>query len=154
MWRLPLGSRGTPEPLPISGGNQASPSFSPDGRWLAYASSESGRFDVFVQPYPALNHKTQVSVGGGSVPQWSADGRRLYYRRPPHMMAVPVSGTDSLSIGAPSIVFERADVRGSQLLPDGSFIALQNRDDAGDITELKLIVNWLDELKRLAPPSR
>ena len=150
IWRVSL-EGGAVEPLSITGGNQMSPALSPNGRWLAYSTNETGEFEVFLQPYPKLNQKIQVSVGGGFAPQWSADGRTLYYRRGPQMMSVSVGALDGLTISAQVVAFERAGVRHPQLLPDGTFIGLQNRQDAGDITELKLIVNWLDELKRLAP---
>src|SRR5207244_1980532 len=66
--------------------------FSPDGRWLAYASDESGRFEVYVQPFPGPGAKLQVSTAAGVQPRWRGDGRELFYREPSgRFMAVPVT---------------------------------------------------------------
>ena len=77
IWRLPLEADGAAEPVPIVAGSQMSPSLSPDGRWLASSTNETGVSEVFVQPYPKLNRKTQASVGSGFAPQWSGDGSIL-----------------------------------------------------------------------------
>lgn len=96
-------------------------------------------------------HQTQVSVGGGTAPQWSADGGTIYYRRGAELLKVTISSTDPVEFGKPTIALNRPDAFGYQLLPDGSFIAVQNRQDVGTVTELNLVVNWFEELKRLAP---
>lgn len=153
LWRLPLKAGSQPEQISTAQGSENSPSISSDGRWLLYGSSEPGRFEAFVQPYPAMNHKMQVSVGGGTAPQWSHDGRTIYYRKGSQLMAVSFAGADSAAIGSPSLVVDRPDVRTLQLGPDGTFIGIQDRQDAGIVTELNLVVNWFDELKRLAPAT-
>jgi serine/threonine-protein kinase len=155
--RLSLDGASPSQPIPVSSGSEVSPAFSPDGKWLAYASNETGRFEVFVRPYPTLDRKSQVSVGGGGAPQWSPDSSTLYYRRSiasgPQTVAVRLSGKEPAA-GPPVVVVDRADVRTPQLLPNGSFIATQNAGQPGTVTELKLIVNWLQEVQRLAPPSK
>jgi dipeptidyl aminopeptidase/acylaminoacyl peptidase len=75
-WVLSMGDRRA-RPLMLTPSHR--PARSPDGRWLAYASEESGRYDVYVQPYPGPGPRTQISTEGGSQPAWSADGRELFY---------------------------------------------------------------------------
>ena len=153
LWRLPLKAGGQPEQISSAQGSESSPAISSDSRWLLYTSSETGRFEVFVQPYPAMNHKMQVSVGGGTAPQWSQDGRTIYYRKGSQLMAVSFAGADSPIFGSPSLVVDRPDERSLQLSPAGTFIGVQDCQDAGIVTELNLVVNWFDELKRLAPAA-
>jgi hypothetical protein len=79
---------------------------SPDGKWLAYTSNESGSWDVYVQPYPSLDHKWRISPDGGSRPQWRRDSRELFYVGPDQqLMAVPVTADASFTAGAPVPLF-------------------------------------------------
>jgi Tol biopolymer transport system component len=84
IWILPdpLGPIGTTKPYPVmrTAFDEKSPRFSPDGRWIAYASNESRRFDVYVAPFPGPGGKRQVSTAGGTQPRWRSDGRELFYR--------------------------------------------------------------------------
>ncbi|MEK7409697.1 MAG: hypothetical protein AAB225_31940, partial [Acidobacteriota bacterium] len=99
LWKLPLEGDapddprpGTPEPFLHERGTQSVPAFSPDGRWLAYASNESGRFEVYVRPFPEGGARWQVSSGGGWFPVWSRTRPELFYRTPENrIMAVTYS---------------------------------------------------------------
>jgi hypothetical protein len=83
--------------------------FSPDGRFIAYASNESGRSEVYVQPFPASGGKWQVSAGGGNYPRWSAEGDRLYYRSDAGIMVAGIDGGDGgFRAGRPSELFNAA----------------------------------------------
>ena len=154
IWSLPLDKRVHQQISTGVQGAHISPSISPDGRWFLYASNETGRFEVFIQPYPAMNHKTQVSVGGGVTPLWSKDGRTIFHRKDTQLLSVSVSGTEPPVIGQAQVVVDRPDVRALQPSPDGTFVGLQDRADIGRVTELNIVVNWFDELKRLAPADR
>ena len=79
---------------------------SPDGRWLAYTSNESGVMNVYVAPFAQPGLKRSVSTNGGRFPVWSRDGRELYYVRSGQIIAVPVSVGDSLQLGTPTALFE------------------------------------------------
>ena len=80
--------------------------FSPDGRHVAFASDESGRYEVYVAPFPMTAGKTRVSAGGANLPRWSRDGRELFYVSGDlHLVAVPVRTTPSLAFGAPQPLF-------------------------------------------------
>ena len=83
--------------------------FSPDGRWIAYASNETGRFEVYVQSFPASGSKWPISINGGSQPRWRGDGRELYFFGPDRkLMAVEVKGEapDKFEVGIPQPLFE------------------------------------------------
>ena len=80
--------------------------FSPDGQWVAYSSDESGRREVYLMAFPGPGRKLQVSTGGGTQPQWRADGRELYYRGPDQsVMSVPIQTGPTLGIGTPEKLF-------------------------------------------------
>ena len=91
--------------------SEAYPAFSPDGRWLAYASDESGRREVYVQPYPGPGERVQLSTNGGRSPAWSADGRELFYLGREaaggslQMMVVEVATGSSLGASPPTVLF-------------------------------------------------
>jgi Tol biopolymer transport system component len=79
---------------------------STDGRWLAYTSNESGTWDVYVQPFPALDRKWRVSPDGGSRPAWRRDGRELFYTAPDQrLMAISITTSPSFTAGAPVALF-------------------------------------------------
>jgi Tol biopolymer transport system component len=81
--------------------------FSPDGRWLAYASVESGRGEIYVSSFPAMAGTRQVSIGGGFAPVWRKDGRELFYMTEPgHVMSVEVKAGSNLETGHPKLLFQ------------------------------------------------
>jgi serine/threonine-protein kinase len=131
---------------------------SPDGRYLVYASSETGRREVFVRAYPGPPEKQQITTEGGTEPVWSIDGREIYYRSGNRMMAMPVTTRPSFGRRRPITLFEGAFVQGSTGLPaydvakDGRFLMM--RSVAGsdlDPRQLHVVLNWFDELnERLA----
>jgi roadblock/LC7 domain-containing protein len=86
IWVLPdpLGTRGAAKPYPFMPARfaEGDPQFSPDGRWMAYESAESGRFEMYVAPFPGPGGKRRVSVAGGESPRWRVDGKELFYFAP------------------------------------------------------------------------
>jgi serine/threonine-protein kinase len=136
------------------------PAFSPDGRWLAYLSDESGTGEVYVRPFPGPGGRWQISTGGGIFPVWSRDGRELLFETPDRrVMAVSYSGKgDSFSAGKPRAWAEtrlRAALGGVyDLAPDGKRLAAMLADDANGEkppTHLTFLLNFFDELRRRAP---
>jgi Tol biopolymer transport system component len=93
------------KPLLTSRFNKTSPVLSPDGKWLAYVSDETGRDEVYVQPFPSLNGRWPISNNGGTEPIWSRNGRRLFYRTVGKLMAVDVTG-EPFAASAPVAQFE------------------------------------------------
>ena len=105
IWVLRLSDRKA-EPFLRTPFEEGGARFSPDGRWLAYVSIESGRPEVYVQPYPGPGGKWQVSIDGGTEPVWSRNGRELFYRSGNRMMAVETTMQPSFSAGKPRMLFE------------------------------------------------
>jgi serine/threonine-protein kinase len=141
--------------------------FSPDGRWLAYQSTESGHFEVYVQPFPGPGGKFQVSTGGGFTPTWSRARHELFYATlDQRIMVAPynVEG-DSFRAEKPRLWSEGRFVarqrqgpnRSFDLHPDGERVALaavQETQDTAKSDKVVFIFNFFDELRRLAPPRK
>ena len=106
IWLLPLEGEKTPQALVHTHFDERIAALSPNGRWLAYQSDESGRFDVYVQAFPGLGGKWQISTDGGTGPVWAQTGRELFYRNGDQMMAVPITTQSGFSAGEPRLLFE------------------------------------------------
>ncbi len=127
--------------------------FSPDGRWMTYASDESGQFQVYLRPASGGDRRWQVSTDGGTHPVWNRNGRELFYRHGTKMMAVDVRASgDELDLSRPQTVFDKAYAFGETLSvanydvsPDGQrFVMIE--DDAS-ANSLKIVLNWLQGVK-------
>ena len=132
--------------------NEQQPAISPDGHWLAYVSDESGRNEVYVEPYPGPGAKLQASAAGGMRPRWSADGRQLFYNRQNAFYVVPVSSTPTLAVGKPLPLFEKeVDAGGAigafDVMPDGQHF-LVTRELHPENKEIVVTIGWLEYLKR------
>jgi eukaryotic-like serine/threonine-protein kinase len=161
-WILPIAG-GEARPISRSKFGEGSAKFSPDGRWIAYSSTESGKPEIYVQPFPGLGPKIQISNAGGTDPVWRRMGGELYYRQGHAMMVVSVvtSGTQ-LNASAPTKLFEGAYYEGTgascemggpaaanyDVTPDGQRF-LMVRDNAGAALGNRAVVvlNWAEELK-------
>jgi Tol biopolymer transport system component/predicted Ser/Thr protein kinase len=142
------------------------PAFSPDGRWLAYSSNESGTLEVYVRPFPGPGGRWQISTGGGRFPVWTRDGRELFFESADwRVMAVSyTSKGDSFLPGKPRVwmgmrLRDSANLVGSSydVAPDGKRLAATLADDAsGDKppTHLTFLLNFFDELRRRAPEGK
>jgi len=106
IWVLRLSDRKA-QPFLRTQFNEGAPRFSPDGRWLAYVSNESGRFEIYVQPYPGPGRKWQISTDGGNEPVWNRNGRELFYRSGDKikMMAVDIATQPSFAASKPRMLF-------------------------------------------------
>ena len=134
---------------------------SPDGRWLAYASNDTNRFEVYVQAFPNLGGKSQISIDGGAEPVWAKSGRELFYRNGDKMMVVTIGAKgDSLDAGAPKLLFEGrfavSTLSGGDawydVSPDGQrFLMMKTEDAPNSATSIVVVQDWMSELKRLAP---
>jgi serine/threonine-protein kinase len=161
VWTVPVAG-GAARPLLQGPFAESNPRLSPDGRWLAYSSDESGRFEVYVVHLPGIDRRAQVSVGGGDRPLWGARGAEIVYRSADERV---VSVRFSPGAGGPPVVgrpaplfpdtFGAATGRVSHvdydLDPDGSRFVMVGSQDREATAELGVVLNWLDELRRLAP---
>lgn len=132
------------------------PKISPDGRWMAYASTQTGKSEIFVRPFPEIEKGTwQVSTNGGSAPLWSPNGRELFYRNGDFVMTAAVQTEGTFGTGKTEILFEGKHVGSSwDISPDGKrFLMVKeagsNTTEAG--VQLNVIVNWTEELKQRVP---
>ena len=165
LWVAPADGEGTPELFLSTPFAESDGAFSPDGRWLAYASDESGRTEIYVRPFPPGGGKWQVSDGGGGYPRWSGDGRELFYRTDEGVMVASVAGTDdTFRAGKPRPALEGSFRGGTgglalagnvfadwEVTPDGRrFIMFPSVDESGQVEHLHvtLITHWFDELRR------
>ena len=159
---------GTWEPLIQTEFDEGHPAIAPNGQWIAYTSNESGEYEVYVQRYPDLGDRRQVSLGGGIHPVWSADGRELLYGRgapPDAMMRVTVemaaNDPSTLSLGTPEVLFEfnyrpSLDVRTYDESLDGqSLLMIEGVDGSSRFVEgtgrINVVLNWHQELLERVP---
>jgi len=141
-----------PVPFLLTPFDERQPQFSPDGKWLAYVSDESGRSDVYVQPYPGPGGKWLVSTDGGVDPVWSRDGHELLYRHDEQLMAVSVVSGSDFSYSRPRPLFEARIVAGDNspnydISPDGKWFVMLRSDREPPPEELHLVLNWFTEVR-------
>lgn len=157
LWVLPLTGERKPYAFLQTEFNETHSQFSPDGRFVAYASDESGRAEVYVQTFPASGGKWQISNGGGDQPQWRRDGRELFYIAPDKtLMAVPIASGDSLEPGAPVALFPTRITSSSltgdrnhfMVTADGQRFLVNNFLDEGSKSPITFVLNWGANLKR------
>ena len=174
LWVVQLADRKA-QPFLVTPANEGTARISPDGRWLAYLSDESGRNEIYVQPYPGPGGKWQISIEGGTEPVWNPNGRKLFYRSGDRMMAVevevgqastPVSSgqagrpvATAFSAGRPRMLFDAAQylptpatIPNYDVSPDGQrFLMLKPSEQEAAPTEINVVLNWFEELKQRVP---
>ncbi|HSC78148.1 MAG TPA: protein kinase [Candidatus Acidoferrales bacterium] len=155
IWVLPLEGERKPLLLLGSNHNERWPVLSPDGRWMAYLSDESGRPEVYVQAFPRPGGKWQVSTGGGGEPVWARNGRELYYRNGYRLMVAPVQTGPVFTPGKAQVLFEwpyeaMDGIRPNyDVTPEGQqFLMIKAIETSSTPTQINLILNWSEELKR------
>jgi len=161
IWILRLGDRKL-QPFLQTPFNESVPRFSPDGRWLAYISDESGRYEVYVQPFPGPGGKWQISTEGGTEPVWNPNGRELFYRNGDKMMAVDIATQSGFVAGKPRMLFEGRYQRTPATSPDYDvsadgqrFLMLKSDEqDASAPTQINVVLNWFEELKQRVPTEK
>ena len=149
LWMLPTMGDRKPQPLYQTPANESQGRLSPDGRWIAYVSDESGAGEVYVRAFPPSGGRWQISSGGGTHPRWRGDGRELFFLATDgQIMAVDVTAASTLRSGYPQRLL---DVRGADdfaVSRDGQrFLVPLSVDDARD-RQLHVVLNWAAELRR------
>ena len=157
IWILRMNDR-TATPFLRTPFTESVAQFSPDGRWLSYVSNESGRFEVYVQPFPGPGGKYLISTDGGTEATWNSNGREIFYRSGDKMMAVDITTHPSLSAGKPHMLFKGpyypspATATNYSVAPDGQrFLMLKSLDTAESTTQINVVLNWFEELKQRVP---
>lgn len=158
-----LRADGTSAPAPLlnTPNVEQTPAVSPDGKWIAYSSNETGQEEIYVQRFPELGQKRPVTTGGGLDPMWAPDGTRLYYHAAPptKMMMVPIDTRSTvISVGAPQVLFERQyyrpvpGTRTHSISADGTrLLMIKAGNPSNAANRIHIVVNWFDELQRLLP---
>ena len=155
--RAPLKQDAQTTPIINTQFNEYAAALSADGRWLAYQSNESGRPEVYVRDMAGSGGRWQISTAGGEEPRWSPDGRELYYRNNGLFMSVAVDTrstfkrarrrpySTAFTICALTLVSYDVDPKGNRFF----MIRLAEDDSSG--AQVRIVLNWFDELRRLAP---
>jgi eukaryotic-like serine/threonine-protein kinase len=129
--------------------------FSPDGRWVAYQSEESGRREVLVRPSSGEDHKWLLSTEGGRSPVWSTDGKEIFYVCGAQLVAVPVAVQgDELVAGTPKVLFDNHRIVFLDVAPDGKRFLVAEDANPGAPPRLDVVVNWLSEVRRKVDAAR
>ncbi|MBN1569172.1 MAG: serine/threonine-protein kinase [Acidobacteria bacterium] len=139
---------------------EGQPQISPDGKWLAYVSNQSGQYEVYIRPFPEVKKwRKPVSIGGGNSPLWSPDSRELFYRNADSVMAVAVEDEPTFRLGKPVRLFPdtyvewntSTDLHPWDIHPDGKrFLLMKGSDPAPQ--QINIVLNWTEELKRRVMP--
>ena len=158
IWRTNSGAEEMLLAAPIA---EFQPTLSPDERFMAYVSDESGRREVYIRALSGAAHRVQVSSEGGDEPVWSRRGSEIFYRRGAQMITVPVSTASGVTLGKPAVLFEgrydvdpfNSDATNYDVTRDGQrFVMVRPAaDPARSLLQLNVVVNWYEELKRMAP---
>ena len=159
------------EPLLQTPFDERNAAISPDNRWIAYDSNESGRSEIYVRPFPNVaDGRYQISTTGGRTPVWSPDGRDLFFVNALSVVAVSITLTPSFSAGNPTTLFEARSIlldgrliaggthRTYDVPPDGQrFLMIKENAGSGDGSPpaaMILVQNWLEELKMKVPTAK
>jgi serine/threonine-protein kinase len=155
IWQVPLTLGAQAIPLVSTQFNEFAAALSPDGRWLAYQSNESGRAEVYVRDLSGSGGRWQVSTSGGEEPHWSHDGRVLYYRNNDQFMSVAVTTHPSFEAAAPQNLFgglfDARTVSGVSydVAPQGNrFLMLRLADEGAPPAQVEVVLNWASELRK------
>ncbi|MEE8462630.1 MAG: protein kinase [Acidobacteriota bacterium] len=157
IWMLPSEGERKPEPFLVTPATETGAVFSPDGHWVAYRSNESGRQEIYVQPFPTTGAKWQISADGGDEAAWvqTRDGQNIFYRNGNKMMAVDITTEPAFTSGKPKLLFEGRYGSGQarrqyDVTPDGQRF-LMIKESEQQVTQINVVLNWFEELKRLVP---
>jgi WD40 repeat protein len=153
LWVLPLDAAGGQKPIPFlrSDFDSRSGRFSPNGRWVAYGSNESGNYEIYVRPFPpsAGGGKWMVSQGNGANPRWRRDGKELFYLRPDGELMVADVGADGavFQAGVPRPLFKATFVQGWDVSADGTKFLFPMAGGETTQSPFTVVLNWMSLLK-------
>ncbi len=158
IWVLALEGERKPEEFLATRFNERNPVFSPDGRWIALTSNQSGQDEIYVKSYADQGGTIQISIDGGQEPLWAPDGKELFYRNGDQMMVVSVVAAPTFQAQTPRLLFEgsyRYDP-GSRfsnydISPDGQRFVMVKETEDQETSQINVVLNWFEELKRLVP---
>jgi Tol biopolymer transport system component len=149
LWALPVAGDREPFPVVNSPHGEYNGRVSPNGKWIAYDSDESGQFEVYVTSFPTAGRKWQLSSGGGANPEWAPDGGAVYYIGNNTFFSVETSpGEGTFGIGQTRRLFESNTVISYRVDPDGDRLLIIEDADEGGVNPLTLVSGWVTDLER------
>ena len=155
IWILPLDGNRQPFPFLQTPFTEQGAQFSPDGRWIAYTSNETGTREVYVQSFPAAGGKWQISSGGGTMPKWRRDGKELFYTNGGKLMSVEVkTGGSTFDAGTPTVLFEnrafalRGPAAAFDATADGQRFLVPIPVEETTSTPITVVLNWTAGLRK------
>ena len=156
LWLLPQFGDRKPVPFLRTEFNEGQGQFSPDGRWMAHTSDESGRREVYVLAFPVPGGKVQISTAGGEFPKWRNDGKEIFYLAPDRrLMAVPVQPDSTLAVGKSRALFETRifSVGGIPYVPycvsaGGQRFLVNTTAEESNSSPMTVVLNWTAALKK------
>jgi Tol biopolymer transport system component/predicted Ser/Thr protein kinase len=162
IWILPMEGNRQPRPFLKTPFYEGFPVFSPDGRWLAYASSEAGQSEVYVQAFPGPAGKWQISSGGGEYPRWARNGRELFYYSGNKFMSVTITTQPTFAASSPRPLFEGRPSVPSALVTSlydvasngEQFIMASGTGPESESRQVHVVLDWTEELKRQVPSGK
>jgi len=128
---------------------------SPDGKWMAYLSKESGSYQIYVSSFPEKIGKWQITTDGGEEPRWSPDGKTIYYKNDTNLMSVPISFSPTFTPGIPKVVItdfpllSAASGISYDISNDGKYFITTAPLKEGEFKNISVVLNWTEEVKKL-----
>jgi eukaryotic-like serine/threonine-protein kinase len=159
IWTLNIDDPAKRRPFLQTPFREGAPVFSPDGHWIAYASDESGRSEIYVRPFPGPGQQWTISTEGGAEPIWPRKSQQIFYRNADTMMVVDVTTTPEFSASKPRRLFERSYERSDaywpnyDATPDGRRLLMLRYIESPHPAQrqINVVLNWFDELKQRVP---
>ncbi len=156
IWLLRDAGGRSVQPFLTTPFHESSPRFSPDGRWMAYVSNESGHSEVYVRPLANPSQKWQVSINGGAEPVWGRDGRELFYRADRGLLSAAVERAQAFRAGQPRVLFEGSFESGTidrsnydAAAATSGFLMVQSAEEQSGDHDLHLLLNWVETIPAL-----
>jgi serine/threonine-protein kinase len=129
---------------------------SPNGKWIAYLTDETGSYQIFVRSFPNKEGKWQISNDVAEEPRWSPDGKFLYYRKSSQLMVVPVTTTGTFSSGVPSVLIKNFPAQNVDsgisydITSDGNYFITTQPAKGISYKNISVVVHWTDEIQKMS----
>jgi serine/threonine-protein kinase len=158
IWILPMDGERKPQLFLRTPSQERFPALSPDGQWIAYQSDESGRPEIYVQPFSRGGGRAQISINGGMNPRWAPTARELFYLQAENFMAVPVETKPTLRAGMPRALFEIAFTDSGHFYDPSAdaqkFVFIVPNEQQAAAKQINVVLNWFEELNRRLPAGK
>jgi serine/threonine-protein kinase len=158
VWVLPMEGERKPQSFLRTPFQEEFPALSPDGQWIAYESEESGRPEIYMQPFSGRGGRAQISINGGSNPGWAPTGRELFYLEAGKFMAVPIETKPILRAGMPRALFESVYLDSGHFYDPSAdaqkFVFIVPNEQQAATKQINVVLNWFEELKRRVPTGK